>query len=96
MKQVKGVNMTDVNLAITRSLLRSTHAEVKRRTAVPNVLQACGVTKSGFGWFAEITVPGYPRFTWDGRAHNAYDARHKAWRAFMARHLDDRTEPLIL
>ena len=78
--------MADANIEISRLLLRAVHAEVKRRFTVPNVVQVCSVIQNSFGWFAEITVPDHPRFTWDGRAHNAYEARYRAWSAFMARH----------
>lgn len=79
--------MTNMNIEFCRSLMKSIHGEVKQAFCVKNVWRACGVTRTFNGrWFGQINLPGSPSFSWNGRAHNAFEARYKVWQAFLVRH----------
>lgn len=74
----------------TQSLLVSTHKCVKAIYGLRDVRKAASATWCKIGnnksFTVEIDVPGYDKFVWCDRAHDAYEARHKAWRAFMAKY----------
>lgn len=79
---------TDINTYFTRKLLSLMHDDVRMAfPQIKNLMQACSVTNSmRHDWFAEIVVPGQPRFNVDVRAHDAYEARYKAWSKFLAKY----------
>lgn len=78
----------NINTIFTQRLLTMMHADVRKAfPQIKNVVAVCSVTKPGRDqWFAEIMVPHVPRFTVDVRACNAFEARYKAWVAFMRKH----------
>lgn len=77
-----------IDTIFTRKLLSLMHADVQRVfPKLKNLMRLCSVTNSGRDdWFAEIVVPGKPRFYVDLRAQDAYDARYKAWSKFLAKY----------
>lgn len=81
----------DINIAMSRSMLRATHSYVRKHfPEIRRPMRAAGVTCSGRDqWFVQIESPGRPMFNFDCRAHNAYDARLKAWDAFIRQHDSD-------
>jgi hypothetical protein len=83
-------DMTSIDAQFCRALLNVVHAEVRKAfPQIPNLTKACGVVGGRGQWFAEIDVPGLPRFTWDGHAFNATQARAEAWQSFMRKHAPD-------
>lgn len=81
--------MTDINTVFSRELLKVVHADVRKAfPKVGHLYRSAGVTctSSAAGrrqYFVEIDLPDRPRFTWDGRADSATDARAKAWQALL-------------
>lgn len=75
----------DLNTAFDRALLKRVHADVRQAfPQIRNLTDAAGVTTHRTGHhFVEITVPRLPRYVWEGRAYDRYEARAKAWQAFM-------------
>lgn len=75
----------DINTAFCRQLLKIVHADVRKAfPAIPNLMAACGITQTMRDqYFAEIDIPGRERFTWDGDAYSATEARAKAWQALL-------------
>lgn len=84
--------MNEVVARFNRVLLRIVHTDVRKSfPQIPNLTSACGVTNTMRGqWFAEIDVPTFPRFTWDGKAGSATEARARAWQAFMNKYVPER------
>ena len=80
--------MADLDTTFTRLLLKQIHAEVRAEfPEIPNLIQAVGVTKFGSGqWIAQICTPNRAVFDWHGRAYNAWEARCKAWSAFLEKY----------
>lgn len=76
--------MASIDVTFCRSLLKSVQAEVKRLFPEINLRSAVGVTQPlrGF-YFVEIVTEGRKTFVYEGRADNAYDAKQKAWHAFL-------------
>jgi hypothetical protein len=82
----------DINVEFCRRLLSLTHADVRAAfPTIPNVLTAAGVTRHRRGYFiVEIHVAEIPGLVWEGRADNAFEARHEAWTAFLEKHGKDK------
>lgn len=83
--------MADINTVFCRRLLQIVHADVRKAfPQIGHLYQAASATctlatATRKQWFVEIDVPGRTRFTWDGRAYSATEARAKAWQALLAR-----------
>lgn len=87
--------MTAADTAFTRASLSARHGQVCRHVLAltgmwftrRDAWEAAGVTCSkiaGRKFFTvQIVWPGLDRFEWHDRAHNAYEARDKAWAAWM-------------
>lgn len=72
----------------TRKSLAETHRTVQHGYGPLNVWKAASVTCSKMAGRKTYTVEilgvaPFDRFTWSDRAHDAWEAREKAWRAFM-------------
>ena len=77
-----------MNVVFTRLLLKAVHKEVRKAfPEIKSVTRVIGATTWRRGqWCVEIACPGRPRFHWDGRAHNATEAKYKAWNEFLRKH----------
>lgn len=74
-------------MQFTRTLATDTERYAKAMFGV-NARKAASVTCSSIAGRKSYTVEilnvdGVSRFVWIDRAEDAYEARHKAWRAFM-------------
>lgn len=74
----------DVNLTFCRRLLSAVLADVESDFPGIDVRDAAVLKLRGFTdyWLFEYIYQGQ-RFTWEGKADNAYHARIEGWRAFQ-------------
>lgn len=83
--------MPSIDTSLTRHLLVAMHMDV--RLAFPDIRspqKAASVTQTMRGMrCVEIITEGRERFVWDGRAYDAYEARYKAWAAFLQKYAPD-------
>lgn len=81
----------------TQSLMMASQRYAKAMYGVRDIRKAASVTCCKIGgrktYTVEIIVPGFAKSVWSDRAWDAYEAKHKAWRAFMAKN-PPRSRPL--
>ena len=78
---------SDTNTVFTRKALSLTHEDVRQcfpGVAPMNAASVTGESKSG--WFVQIIVEGFAPFDDFYRAFDAYEARDKAWGAFIKKY----------
>ena len=80
----------DPNTLFCRRLVYLIHEDVREAfPTIPHVFKACSITSTSSGpasrrfFFAQIDVPDREPFYWEGRADNAWHARHEAWVAYL-------------
>lgn len=81
--------MQSIDTTFTRHLLAQMHADVRLHFPDIAPMKAAGVLRGGLNrhdYTVEIVAPDRPRFVWDGRAGDAYEARYKAWGQFMRKY----------
>lgn len=72
--------MTDIDLAVSRALLKQAHELVKLRYPEVNLRRdAWAYHFIRDSW----EFHGPDKFYWNGRANNAYEARYKGWMAWL-------------
>lgn len=84
--------MTNINTRLTRGMLASIHAEVRKAFPHISVRRAASVTHDRVTalWFVQIHVDLFAPFDDYYKAYDAYEARGKAWQAFMRKHSSDQ------
>lgn len=86
--------MTSIDQAFGRALLALVHRDVRK--AFPDfgdLMQVASVTGPSLGcYFVEIVPDGIERFYWEGNASDKYEARFKAWHAFLRKYGKEPTE----
>ena len=76
--------MASIDVTFSRLLLKSVQEHVKCLFPDVDLRTAASVTQPMRGhFFVEIATVGRKTFTHDCRADNAYDAKQKAWHAFL-------------
>lgn len=71
----------DISITMCRQILAEMHAYL-RKIGIKKPMRAAWVHHS----FNQWEFHGPDGFYWNGRAHNAYDARLKGWKAWLRRY----------
>jgi hypothetical protein len=70
--------MSQIDLAISRTLLKQAHMLVKKHFPRINIKLDAWTYCSGANWTFH-----HGNFIWEGDADNAYDCRYKGWMAWL-------------